>query len=78
MRIQYIIYDMALQFITDIEKGNKERHQEVKFDSPKAELVWSPVTLTADCWLTADTYMCVVPQWCPFYLKLSNKIAKAF
>ena len=30
---------MALQFITDIEKGNKERHQEVKFDSPKAELV---------------------------------------
>ena len=44
----------------------------VKFDSPKVELVWSQVTLTADCWLTY-----VATQWCPFYLKLSNKIAKA-
>ena len=70
----YTVYCIWYGAVVHYECRKKviRNHEGVKFDSPKVELVWSQVTLTADCWLTY-----VATQWCPFYLKLSNKIAKA-
>ena len=70
----YTVYCIWYGAVVHYECRKKviRNHEGVKFDSPKVELAWSQVTLTADCWLTY-----VATQWCPFYLKLSNKIAKA-